>query len=72
MVKLRDALKEASRDGESISGDDLSSCIELEDTEEVEWVASTYMEPSLVNIYVCRAQGEPETFLASQHGDGAH
>lgn len=68
-VKLRDALKEAGRDGESISGDDVPNYIELEDTEEVEWVASTYIEPSLVNIYVCRAQGEPETFLASQHGD---
>jgi hypothetical protein len=67
-IKLRDALKEASRDGESISGDDVPDYIELEDTEAVEWVASTYIEPDLINLFVCRAVGEPETVLSCQHG----
>jgi hypothetical protein len=68
-IKLRDALKEASRGQESLSGDDIPGYIELEDTEEVEWVASTYIEPALVNIFVCRAAGEPVTLLSCQHGD---
>ena len=52
-----------------MSGDEVSDVIELEDGETVEWVASTYANEQLINLFVCRAEGEPETVLATEHGD---
>ena len=68
-TRLLEALCEAMRGNEAMSGDDVPDVIELEDGEEVEWVASTYAHEQLINLFVCRAAGEPETLLATEHGD---
>ena len=68
-TRLLEALHEARRGTEAMSGDEVPGLIELEDGEEVEWVASTYAHEQLINLFVCRAEGEPETVLATEHGD---
>lgn len=68
-TRLLEALHEARRGTEAMSGDEVPGLIELEDGEEVEWVASTCAHEQLINLFVCRAEGEPETVLATEHGD---
>ena len=68
-TRLLEALHEARRDEEEMSGDEVPDVIELEDGESVEWVASTYANERLINLFVCRAEGEPATVLATEHGD---
>ena len=68
-ARLLEALHEARRDEEEMSGDEVPDVIELEDGESVEWVASTYANERLINLFVCRAAGEPATVLATEHGD---
>ena len=67
--RLLEALYEAMRGNEAMSGDDVPGVVELEDGEMVEWVASTYAHEQLLNLFVCRAEGEPETVLATEHSD---
>ena len=67
--RLLEALHEACRSGEAMSGDEVPDLIELEEGEEVEWVASTYAHEQLINLFVCRAAGKPDTVLATEHGD---
>ena len=52
-----------------MSDDEIPDVIELEDGETVEWVASTYANEQLINLFVCRVAGEPEAVLATVHGD---
>ena len=68
-TRLLEALQEARRDEEAMSGDEVPGLVELEDGESVEWVASTYANQQLINLFVCRAEGEPQTVLATEHGD---
>lgn len=68
-TRLLEALHEAHRGDEAMSGDDVPGLVELEDGKDVEWVASTYAHGQLINLFVCRAAGEPETVLATEYGD---
>lgn len=42
----------------------------LEEGEGVEWVASTWIEPVLINLFVCKAPGAPDQVICTKTGDG--
>jgi hypothetical protein len=67
--KLMVELKQASRDEESLDATDVESILESEDGKSVRWVSSTWIEPELVNLFVCSAGAEPITVIATHHGD---
>jgi hypothetical protein len=55
----------------ALDASDVASLIELdEDTENVGWISSTWIEPRAVNLYLCTVNGEPDNVFATEHGDG--
>jgi hypothetical protein len=55
----------------SLDVNDVSYLIELdEDTEKVDWVSSTWIEPRAINLHICTVAGEIDNVFATEHGDG--
>lgn len=68
--KLSEFLDQAITCESPLSADEIPRSVDLAVDEEIEWVSSTFINPHLVNIFVCTAPTEPIQVLLTRHSDG--
>lgn len=68
--KLIDALSDASRAGTRCGAETVQDLFWLEDDERMAWVASTFTDGNLINVFRCVCSHAPDAFVASYHSDG--
>jgi hypothetical protein len=68
--KLLEILSDGITDQIRIDAWELASSVDLADGQELTWLASSYIDGALVNIFFCEADGEDEQFINTRHGDG--
>ena len=67
--KLAKFLNDEIEAESSLSADDIPINVDLEVGEEISWAASTWIEPHLLNIFLCTTPTEPAQALLTRHGD---
>jgi hypothetical protein len=68
--KLFEILSDGITDQICINADELASSVDLDDGQELTWLASSFIDGALVNIFFCEVDGEDEQFINTQHSDG--
>lgn len=69
---LLSELSECSKNGSVISPENIDDIIEIEADESVQWVAQTFADNSIVNLYKCTKTDCDDAYVASHHSDGGH
>lgn len=68
-AKFLICVRQAIDSGYSISPDELPIEAGLDGEEAINWVASTWIDPFLLNLFVCTSEGRREEVVASFHSD---
>jgi len=68
--KLFEILADGVTDQIRIDAVQLAASVDLDEGQELTWLASTRIDGSLVHIFFCEADGEDEQFINTLHGDG--
>ncbi len=68
--KLFEILNDGITDQIRIGALELASSVDLDDGQELTWLASSLIDGALVNIFFCEADGEDEQFINTLHVDG--
>lgn len=69
---LLSELSECTENGSVISPDNIDYIIGIEADEAVQWVAQTFADNSMVNLYKCTKTDCDDAYIASHHSDGGH
>lgn len=67
---LLSKIKKCSESDVIINPDDIDGIIELQGGEAIEWVAQTFSDNAMVNLYKCSNPDSNDTYVASYHSDG--
>jgi hypothetical protein len=68
--KLIEILTDSITDQICIDALELASSVDVDDGQELTWLASSFIDGTLVNIFFCEADGEDEQFINTLHADG--
>jgi hypothetical protein len=68
--KLFGLLADGVADQICIDAAELASSVDLDDDQELTWLASSRIDGTVVHIFFCEADGEQEQFINTQHGEG--
>jgi hypothetical protein len=68
--RLFEILADGVSDQIHIDAAELASSVDLDQGQELTWLASALIGGSTVHIFFCEADGEEEQFINTQHGHG--
>lgn len=68
--KLIEVLTDGITDQIRIGAEELASSVDLDDGQELTWLASSFIDGAVVHIFFCEADGEDEQFINTLHADG--
>jgi uncharacterized protein YcaQ len=68
--KLIEALSHAASNEIVCDAETVRDLVDLDEDETAEWVASTYANTEMINVFRCDASGAASAFVASYHSDG--